>query len=337
VPIRGGVQSIDITHYFTYFCPVAADVMSGLTNTEGPSEATRNAAQNIHGNYYHVHDILHSINSSSPLSDSSISAQAISSSRKLEERAVLTQNIGMFPPAQPTLLSPLSSGTPVPNNAPLSILSTKPMFPYNLFKDVGVNSSVGASHGIFSDGVPFPNASPHYSHHEQYYHHNHHDHSQIPHAQSSGSANIPLTAPSSGHHNKLYGNVNNYTQGLPMHLAQPYSQSVPLSGTQIGFFQPGTANAYHHQHQQYHRGCMDVIPGDVEIKNMIVSGSSSGSSSNSPASSDSESPLNASSGSRLISVGGFIGGIVGSEQDHYHHSDHYHDFLLETDSDKVGT
>lgn len=33
-------------------------------------------------------------------------------------------------------------------------------------------------------------------------------------------------------------------------------------------------------------------------------------------------PNQGSSG--LISVGGFIGGIVDSEQDHYHHSDHYH-------------
>jgi PAS domain-containing protein len=168
-----------------------------------------------------------------------------------------------------------------------------------------------------------PSSPAVYSHHQQYYHHNHHNHNKQPH---SLSAPPPPVA-----HDLYYLNPNpSYPAQAPA-VSYPYNHQAqthlmpymtgPYSAQSSASSAPPTSSnlaAYARNANIYNfagaSGSIPIsIPGSYERMQI--------SQDNSP---QSGSPSNNQGSSGLISVGGFIGGIVDSEQDHYHHSDHYH-------------
>eukprot|EP00595_Chromulina_sp_UTEXLB2642_P000794 CAMPEP_0196764466 /NCGR_PEP_ID=MMETSP1095-20130614/6196_1 /TAXON_ID=96789 ORGANISM="Chromulina nebulosa, Strain UTEXLB2642" /NCGR_SAMPLE_ID=MMETSP1095 /ASSEMBLY_ACC=CAM_ASM_000446 /LENGTH=806 /DNA_ID=CAMNT_0042120133 /DNA_START=739 /DNA_END=3159 /DNA_ORIENTATION=- len=318
VPIRGGYRNSEISHYCSYFFPIVTtnfDNKNSNNNhmnvypTNGPSN--NNNSYNMSSNpHMDLHGILQRINSGSPLSMTTsqinIHASNNNNSSGNESKSAKTSVNSSNPP--------LSRG---PNN--------------NNMRPTNITSNLTAQNlSNVPSSKPFPSSSSYYSHHQQYYHHNHHDHNpQLPYTasqiQSVGPIYTPMQStvpnsallyyPNNDHDsNMMRPNRNEKNNHEYIHNNSHHTQSQSYNYRNNN--NNNNSNLYHHSSNPI------PIPSNSNSSNPMVDDymhlSTGHSSSNSP----NGSPPNVSTG--LISVGGFIGGIVDSEQDHYHHSDHYH-------------
>lgn len=332
--------TVDITHYCSYLYPIvtanestqksSADqtTATNFSNTTSlnpfnvggrpPSTAGQNVSMNNMNTHLDLHGILQKINSSAPLSMSTNNQNHVNHGNgSLPSKTISSSSIAHRHVASKAAhTAPVAVVQPVPSPPQL------PAQPQQQQQQQQVVPLVDSS----MKKVP-PNS--YYSHHQQYYHHNHHDHNQQP-PYSSVPAPVPhpdiyFTNPSFVPYStpQLYS-YNHQSQSHVL-SAPPYMGPYNIGGPSIGY--PGGMRStldYARSNNIYNfsSGGAPAALSSVGFNNSLMNGPTSDDRERMMDVSPSGTSPNASMG--LISVGGFIGGIVDSEQDHYHHSDHYH-------------
>lgn len=326
----------------------SASANSAAAANSGYGGITANPSFNSSNNpYSDLHGILQRINSSSPLSMSSAmltpgqiktkvnasnsteglstggstsgyTADDTSNAPKVHHYLKAARPAGYVPQSGvQTTFTPSSSFSPTSTSQSSS-------FPELTAASLAHNQSSTNAFPSAPGSVPPPS---YYSHHQQYYHHNHHDHNQQP--PFNPTAVQPPTP-----HDLYYLNPQSFTYPQQPVYSYNHQSQAHASATATPYMGPyappptTSALAYARSSNIYNfAGAASLAAGGsnpIGLPNLPFSherdlGSAMQISNNN---SRSASPPNVSTG--LISVGGFIGGIVDSEQDHYHHSDHYH-------------